>query len=57
MEHYYILPETPPVLGNVNVFDKIPKTCKIHVPKGCLEVYQTAEYWSEYADHMVEMEE
>lgn len=57
MEHYYILPETPPVLGNVNVFDKIPETCKIHVPKGCLEVYQTAEYWSEYADHMVEMEE
>ena len=57
MKNYYILPKTPPVLGNINVFDDIPVDCKIHVPKGCLEAYQTAENWSEYADYMVEMEE
>lgn len=54
---YYILPEIPPTLPNNTVFTGINETCKMHVPKGCLEAYQTAEYWSEYADYMVEMEE
>lgn len=57
IEDYYILPTTPPTLSNINTFDKISDTCKIHVPKGCLEAYQTAENWSTYADYMVEMEE
>lgn len=57
MEHYYVLPEIPPTLNNVNVFTGIIDTCKIHVPKGCLEVYQTADVWSEFADYMVEMED
>lgn len=57
MEHYYMMPTVPPTLENVSAFAGISEMCKIHVPKGCLETYQTAEYWSEYADHMVEMEE
>ena len=31
--------------------------CRIHVPKGCLEAYQTADIWSEFVDYLVEMEE
>jgi len=57
IENYYFLPQTPPALGSNNVFNNISSTCKIHVPKGCLEAYQTAEYWSDYVDYMVEMEE
>lgn len=57
IENYYFLPIVPPTLGSNNVFNNISNTCKIHVPKGCLEAYQTAEYWSEYAEYMVEMEE
>lgn len=57
MEHYYMMPTVPPILENVSAFSGIPETCKIHVPKGCLESYQSAENWSTYADYMVEMEE
>lgn len=57
MEHYYMMPTVPPTLENVSAFTGISETCKIHVPKGCLEAYQTAENWSTYADYMVEMEE
>lgn len=57
IENYYFLPTTPPTLGSTNVFSNISSTCKIHVPKGCLEAYQTTENWSTYADYMVEMEE
>ena len=53
---YCVYPTTPPTLGSSNVF-YIPDGCNIYVPKGCLEAYQTAEYWSTYADYMVEMEE
>lgn len=56
IENYYFLPITPPTLGSTNVFSDISSTCKIHVPKGCLESYQTAENWGTYADYMVEME-
>lgn len=56
MEDYYVIPKTPPTLANVNAFEKIEDTCKIHVPKGCLEAYQTATNWSTYASYMVEME-
>lgn len=57
VDNYYILSTTPPTLAGENVFLNIPETCKIHVPKGCLEAYQAAEYWSTYADYMVEMED
>lgn len=57
IENYYMYPKIPPSLTNKNTFSYISSTCKIHVPKGSLAAYQTAEYWSEYADYMVEMEE
>lgn len=56
MEHYYMFPTTPPTMSDVSSFSGIPDGCKIHVPKGCLEAYQSAENWSIYADYMVEME-
>lgn len=55
IENYYLYPTNPPTLSKDPAFASTSFT--IHVPKGCLEAYQTAEYWSEYADHMVEMEE
>ena len=57
VKDYYFCASEPPVLSATNTFQYITNNCKIHVPKGCLEAYQTAEYWSEYADYMVEMEE
>lgn len=57
IENYYFQSTTPPTLGSTNVFSNISATCKIHVPKGCLEAYQTAANWSTYADYVVEMEE
>ena len=57
IEHYYLMPIIPPTLANISAFAGILERCKIHVPKGCLEAYQTAENWSTYADYMIEMEE
>lgn len=57
MEHYYMFPTTPPTMSDVSSFSGIPDGCKIHVPKGCLEAYQSAENWNTYADYMVEMED
>ena len=57
IENYYFYPSTPPTLGANTVFKGISENCKIHVPKGCLEAYQTADIWSEFADYMMEMEE
>ncbi len=57
IERYYLLPTTPPTLSGTNVFSNIVASCKMYVPKGCLEAYQSATYWSTYADYMVEMEE
>lgn len=57
IENYYMYPKMPPTLTNKNTFSYISSTCKIHVPKGSLEAYKFAEYWSEFASYMVEMEE
>lgn len=54
---YYLMPEIPPVLGSDSALEIYLEDCRIHVPKGCLEAYRSAEYWSTYADYMVEMEE
>lgn len=56
LEDYFLYPTTPPTLASVNALT-VTEGVKIHVPKGCLEAYQTAENWSTYADYMVEMEE
>lgn len=57
IDNYYFYPSTSPTLGADTVFKSIKDTCKIHVPKGCLEAYQTADIWSTFAAYMVEMEE
>lgn len=57
IDHYYFYPTVPPTLGADTVFKSIKDSCKIHVPKGCLEAYQTADIWSEFVDYLVEMEE
>lgn len=56
-----ILATNPPVLGDDTVFDTadggaelVSSLTAIIVPKGCGNAYRTAEYWSEYADYIVE---
>lgn len=56
-----ILATNPPVLGDDTVFDTADGLTEmsssltaIIVPKGCGNAYKTAEYWSEYADLIVE---
>lgn len=56
IENYYLYPSTPPTLANKMAITVSANT-KIHVPKGSLEAYQTADVWSELMDYMVEMEE
>ena len=56
MKRYYFLPDLPPELTTTGTFLGLPKDCKFYVPKGRLDVYQTAESWSSYASYMVEME-
>lgn len=56
MENYYLYPIVPPTLVSKNSIN-ISTNTKIHVPKGSLEAYRTADVWSEFANHMVEMEE
>lgn len=45
---------TPPQLGNINNFTNCPLE-RIEVPVGCLEAYQTATNWTNYAHLMVEV--
>lgn len=53
---YHILRSTPPTLSGTDAFRNIQSDCKIYVPKGSLEAYQTATNWSNYASYMVEEE-
>lgn len=46
------LTTVPPTLGGEDVFDST--TCHIIVPAGCGVTYKDAEYWSKYADRIVE---
>ena len=54
MAEYHFLPTTPPTLANKNAFSNIQSDCIIYVPQGCLEAYQTATNWSNYASHIQE---
>lgn len=47
-----LLSTIPPTLETKNSINQDSVT--IIVPKGCSEAYKTAEYWSEYADKIVE---
>ena len=54
MAEYHFQSTTPPALSS-NVFKNIPSDCIIYVPRGSLEVYQTASTnWSTYASKMQE---
>lgn len=56
LQRYYLYPTVPPTLSR-SLDLAATEGIVIYVPKGCLEAYQTAEYWSNYAEHMVEMED
>jgi hypothetical protein len=52
-----VLAETPPALYGVESLGGGPSYERIYtiiVPKGCGDAYKAAEYWSEYADYIVE---
>lgn len=53
---YVMMSDTPPTLGSTSVFNYISDICKIKVPPGSLEAYQTATNWITYANYMVEWE-
>ena len=61
MRNYYCYRTEPPNLTSSNVFNDIPGTCVIWVPKSTdrtvLTAYKTASNWSNYANYMAEMEE
>ena len=46
---------TTPPSGGEYMFDGISPNVKIYVPSESLEEYKSAQYWSEYAEHMVAM--
>lgn len=56
VSEYHFRPTTPPTLAATSAFTNIQSECKIYVPQGSLEAYQTATNWSTYASHMVEEE-
>ena len=53
LTEYHFLPTTPPTLGSSTAL-QTPTGCKIYVPQGSLEAYQTAENWSTYASYIQE---
>ena len=48
----YCKPTTPPI-GESYMFDKNASGRKIYVPTASVEVYKSAEYWSDYASSIV----
>lgn len=50
----YVMRSTPPT-GGLYMFDDIASNAKIYVPAGSGNAYKTAQYWSKYADKIVEM--
>ena len=61
MRNYYCYRTEPPNLTSSYVFSEIPGCCMIWVPKSTdrtvLTAYKTASNWSNYANHMAEMED
>lgn len=49
----YCKTTTPPTLSGTNVFDSNGSSRKIYVPTESVDVYKSAEYWSEYASAIV----
>jgi hypothetical protein len=55
LKYVYCKATTPPALGDSKVFDNASGR-RIIVPIGSGEAYKTAEYWSEYANDIIEDE-
>lgn len=56
LKEIWMYPETPPTLSSSSdLFYKLPADLKILVPKGCLEAYQAAPYWSNLTAYLTEM--
>ena len=49
----YCKATTPPT-GSASMFDNNALDRKIYVPRNSVEIYKTAEYWSEYAAYIEE---
>jgi hypothetical protein len=56
LKYVYCKATTPPALGGSGVFDRNASGRRIIVPIGSGEAYKTAEYWSEYANDIIEDE-
>ena len=52
LKSVYCEPTTPPT-GNSSMFDDNASSRKIYVPTASVEAYKSAQYWSDYADHIV----
>ena len=56
LKYVYCKATTPPALGSSHVFGYNASGRRIIVPIGSGEAYKTAEYWSEYANDIIEDE-
>lgn len=55
MKHLYVYPVSPPVITSATFYGRLGDFT-IYVPYGSLQAYQSAQYWSNYADRMVEFD-
>lgn len=55
MKHLYVYPVVPPTITSATFFGRLGDFT-IYVPQGSLQAYQSAQYWSKYADRMVEFD-
>lgn len=55
IKEIWMYPETPPTLSYSDAFYRLPSDTVIYVPKGCLEAYQAAAYWSNLTAYLAEM--
>lgn len=51
LKKIYCNQEIPP-LGNYRMFDNVAPDCKIYVPLASVDIYKTANYWSDYAAYI-----
>lgn len=55
MRNLYVYPAVPPTINSSTFYGSLGNFT-IYVPYGTLQAYQTAQYWSKYADRMVEFD-
>ena len=52
LTNFKILQKTPPKIDSSSLFHNTNYSLIIYVPMGSLELYKTAQYWSEYSDRI-----